>query len=85
MTPSLKKKLGSTYRPYFLLLSVLTIAICIGLLVCASVLKDYDSNLKDQLFHIWVAIPVRFCSSPFMSVDIIHLFLSVSNMEPFVN
>ena len=58
MTPSLKKPLGSVYRPYFVILAILTVAICIGLVICASVLKDYDSNLKDQLFHIWVAIPV---------------------------
>ncbi|XP_065063014.1 uncharacterized protein LOC135689643 [Rhopilema esculentum] len=58
MTPSLKKKLGAVYRPYFLALSVLGIGICIGLIVCAAILKDFDSNLKDQLFHIWVAIPI---------------------------
>jgi len=58
MTPSLKKPLGSVYRPYFVILAILTVAICIGLVICASVLKDYDSNLKDQLFHIWVAIPI---------------------------
>ena len=58
MTPSLMKPMGAAYRPYYLALAILNIAVCIGLVVCASILKDFDSNLKDQLFHIWVAVPV---------------------------
>eukprot|EP00112_Aurelia_sp_Birch-Aquarium-sp1_P002947 Seg1329.10 transcript_id=Seg1329.10/GoldUCD/mRNA.D3Y31 product="hypothetical protein" protein_id=Seg1329.10/GoldUCD/D3Y31 len=60
MTPSLMKPIGSAYRRYYLVLAFLNIAVCIGLVVCASILKDFDSNLKDQLFHIWVAIPILF-------------------------
>eukprot|EP00794_Sanderia_malayensis_P011845 gene11845-13076_t len=58
MTPSLKKHIGKVYRPYYMAFAVLSILVCIGLLVCASALKEYDSSLKDQLFHIWVAIPI---------------------------
>lgn len=58
LSPTLKKPIGKVYRPYYLLLGVLNIAVCVGLIVCAAGLKDYDSSLKDQLFHIWVAIPI---------------------------
>lgn len=58
LTPTLNKPIGKVYRPYYAILAVLGIGCFIGMIVCASQLKVYDSNIKDQLFHMWVAFPL---------------------------
>lgn len=58
--PSLKQKVGSGYRPWFVIVALLCIFIGIGIVGCSAALKSYDSDIKDEIFQLWVGIPLIF-------------------------
>jgi len=56
--PSIRQKISSTYSPWILLTGFLCLLIGIAIIACAIVLKVYDGDLKDELFHLWIGIPL---------------------------
>lgn len=56
--PSLKQNIASVYRPWYLVVAFLSLFIGVALIGCSSALKQYDTDLRDELFHLWVAIPL---------------------------
>lgn len=56
--PSLQNKVASVYRPWFVVVALLCILIGIAIIGCSAAMKSYDGDLKDELFHLWVGIPL---------------------------
>jgi len=58
--PSLKQGVGSAYRPWYMLVAVLACFIGIALIGCAAETKVLSSDVSDEVFHLWIGIPLVF-------------------------
>lgn len=56
--PSLKQKIGSAYRPWFLVVTFLSFFISIALIGCAAQVKVLNDDVSDEVFHLWIGIPL---------------------------
>jgi pheromone shutdown protein TraB len=58
--PSLQSKIGSVYRPWFLVVTFLAFFIGIALVGCAAQIRVLNSDVSDEVFHLWIGIPLVF-------------------------
>lgn len=52
--------MGSTYRPWYVVVAVLSVLIGIALIGCAAETKVLSSDVSDEVFHLWIGIPVSY-------------------------
>lgn len=54
----MKQRMGSTYRPWYMAVAILSIIIGIALIGCSVETKVLSSDVSDEVFHLWIGIPV---------------------------
>lgn len=50
--------MGSTYRPWYVVVAVLSVLTGIALIGCAAETKVLSSDVSDEVFHLWIGVPV---------------------------
>lgn len=58
--PSLQQAVSSTYRPWYILVAILACLFGIALIGCAAETKVLSSDVSDEVFHLWIGIPLVF-------------------------
>jgi len=56
--PSLRNKIAKAYKPWYIVVALLQILLGIGLIAIPVAMKQFDGDLKDKLFHLWVGVPL---------------------------
>lgn len=50
--------MGSAYRPWYVVVAVLSVLIGISLIGCAAQTKVLSSDVSNEVFHLWIGVPV---------------------------
>lgn len=56
--PSIQQPVGSVYRPWFIVVTILSFFIGLALIGCAAQTKALSSDVSDEVFHLWIGIPL---------------------------
>lgn len=56
--PSIRQEMGAVYRPWYILVTILSFFIGLALIGCAVSAKSLSSNISDEIFHLWIGIPL---------------------------
>ena len=75
--PSLKQNIASTYRPWFIVGGILCFIIGISIIAISAVMYATDNDIKNEMFHLWIGIPVSFKDRVQISLLILSEFKQI--------